>query len=219
MEAEIVRTVAPGPQAETMPQGPAHVADLLGSISNAFSTIDVEVVAAVARILGDALRAQRTILLLGNGGSCATASHLATDLAMLAREASLKASVVSLNDNPYLVTATANDYGFAESGAALVEAMASAHDVLVIFSCSGRSPNLVSAAHAAAGRGVTTILVGSSLAPIDFPARHGILVNSRHYSVIESVHVALAHALSDLLRARFAVESSRCARELLRGDA
>jgi D-sedoheptulose 7-phosphate isomerase len=127
----------------------------------------------------------------------------------MAREARLRVSVDALHESSSLLSAMANDHGFAESGAALIETKASSDDVLLIFSCSGRSPNLVNAAHAAARLGVLTVFFSSRLAPSDFPAGHRILVESVHYSVIEAAHSAVAHTIVDLLRIRFGVESPR----------
>jgi D-sedoheptulose 7-phosphate isomerase len=187
-------------------------------MSQALASLDPTDVAAAVQIIEHGLIEGRKILLLGNGGSCATASHLATDLKLLARDARLCACVNALHDNANLVTAIANDYGFAESGAALVETTVSRGDVLLIFSCSGRSPNLVSAAHAAVRLGGHIVLVGSILAPLDFPASHRILVDSDKYSIIEVAHIAVAHSIVELLRARLGVEMSAWAHGLPSSD-
>ena len=189
--------------------------DFIFSISRALAALDPDEILAAATLIEHGLRERRQILLMGNGGSCATASHLATDLMLIASDAGLRASIRSLNDNAALLSAMANDYGFAESGTVLIETNASAGDILIIFSCSARSPNLLQAAHAALRLGMVTLLVGSSIAPTDFPTSSAIMVQSRHYSVIETTHVAVSHLLADLVRRRLGVESVRCARRLL----
>jgi D-sedoheptulose 7-phosphate isomerase len=189
-----------------------NVVDATTTVLRALCADDL---AAAARLVERGLREGRRILLLGNGGSCATASHMATDLLLIAREAGLRASITALNDSASVLSAMANDYGFAESGAALIETHASAGDILVIFSCSARSSNLLSAAHAAGRLGVVTLLVGSRLAPPDFPAQQAIVVGSEHYSVIEVAHLAVMHLLTDLVRQHLGVESPRCSPRLL----
>jgi D-sedoheptulose 7-phosphate isomerase len=189
--------------------------DVIGSISRALAALDPDDISAAATLIERGLRERRKILLLGNGGSCATASHLATDLMLIASEARLRASIQSLNDNAPLLSALANDYGFGESGAVLIETNASPGDLLIIFSCSARSPNVLRAAQAAARLGLVTLLVGSSIAPADFPTRSAIVIQSEHYSVIETAHVAVSHLLADLVRRRLGIESARCARHLL----
>jgi DNA-binding MurR/RpiR family transcriptional regulator len=91
-------------------------------------------------------------------------------------------------------------------------------DILVLFSCSGRSPNLVNAALAASRLGVVTVFVGSRLAPDNFPASHSIRVQSKHYSVIESAHSVVAHTMVDLLRIKFGVHSPRHPQVCSRAD-
>jgi D-sedoheptulose 7-phosphate isomerase len=188
--------------------------ELMVSMSTAVAALGPDQIVAAATLIELGLREKRKILLLGNGGSCATASHLATDLTLIANEARLHTSIAALNDNASLLSAMANDYGFAESGTALIENAASEGDILVIFSCSARSPNLICAAQAAARLGVVTLLIGSSLAPADFPAQVAILVESERYSVIETAHVAVVHLLADLVRLRFGIESVSCSRSL-----
>jgi D-sedoheptulose 7-phosphate isomerase len=206
----------PIPHVDSSLEDVALTNDLIFSMSRALDALDPDEVLAAAMLIERGLRDRRKILLMGNGGSCATASHLATDLMLIAREARLCASIRPLNDNASLLSAVTNDYGFAESGAVLVEANASPGDILIIFSCSVRSPNLLQAAYAADRIGMVTLLVGSSIAPADFPTRSSIVIESKHYSVIETVHLAVSHLLADLVRQRLGVQSARCARHLLR---
>jgi D-sedoheptulose 7-phosphate isomerase len=180
----------------------ANMAAIIGSLNAKDLTL-------LSELIGDRFRNGRTVIILGNGGSCATASHMVADLTLMARAARLRASVLALHDNQSMVSAIINDYGFDESGAALVEASASHGDLLVLFSCSGSSPNIVSAAQRAAALGVSTVLVGSRLAPSDFPADHLLLVPSDDYSVIEAAHLVVVHVVVDLLRARLGVVSAR----------
>jgi D-sedoheptulose 7-phosphate isomerase len=191
--------------------------DLIQGIASALNALhDVEIEAA-ADIIEQGFCEHRKILLLGNGGSCATASHLATDLMLIAHDGKLQGTVIPLNEHAALLSAMANDYGFAESGNAFIEATGSPGDILIVLSCSGSSPNLVNAAEAAVGMGMQTLLIGSILAPASFPAACRILVRSAHYSVIETAHTAVSHLLADILRRRFGLESPRCAQALLGG--
>lgn len=199
-----------GPPAIGASSAGVSTREFLKAVSVALATINEGNIVAVTQAVHTCLLHHRQVFLMGNGGSCATASHLATDLAIAAYAAKLPGRITALNDNPSLVTALANDVSFADSGAILVETSASAGDVLLIFTGSGRSPNLVRAARAAELRGVVTVLIGSTAAPPDFPATHRVLVASDRYSVIEAAHSAIAHALSDLLRSYARVEVARC---------
>lgn len=188
----------------------ARTREFLGAVAAAVEALEEGTIVAVARAVHTCLLRDGTVFVLGNGGSCATASHLVTDLSIAAYAAGLRGRITAPHDNQSLVTALANDIGFAESATILLEIKASAGDVLLVFSGSGRSPNLVNAARFAQENGVLTVLVGSTGAPNDFPATYTIPVASDRYSVIEATHSAVAHALSDLFRSYTRVELARC---------
>jgi phosphoheptose isomerase len=190
-------------------QREGHAAGMVANMAAVVGGLNANDLTLLSELIGHRFLNGRTVIILGNGGSCATASHMATDLTLLARAARLRASVLALHDNPSVVSAMINDYGFHDSGAALVEVSASHGDLLILFSCSGSSPNIVSAAQRAAALGMSTVLVGSRLAPSDFPADHLLLVPSDDYSVIESAHLVVVHVVLDLLRARLGLVSAR----------
>jgi D-sedoheptulose 7-phosphate isomerase len=183
---------------------------LVSNVARALEALDVRDIVEVAHVVEECVLANRQVFLLGNGGSCATASHLANDLVLAASAAALPARVLSPYDNSALVSALANDLGFEASGEVLIETHAGEGDVLIVFSGSGRSENLVRAAHTAQKRGLTSVLIGSVAAPDDFPATHRLLVDSDHYSAIEAVHLALTHVLTDLFRDRINAGLARC---------
>src|SRR3954451_5763207 len=108
--------------------------------------IDATAVGAVVDTLFDAYKRGAMVLVCGNGGSAATASHMANDLVKATRVAgrhSLRA--VSLCDNVSLLTAFANDEGYEGVFARQVEAVLLEGDVLIAISASGNSPNIIQA--------------------------------------------------------------------------
>lgn len=181
------------------------------AVADALKDLDETALTDVAHLVQECIASGGQLVLMGNGGSAATASHLATDLMIAAHAAGRTIRVTAVHDSSALITALANDVGFANAGVFFVETSTSAGDVLVIFSGSGRSPNLVAAAAAARSRGVVPVLIGSSAAPDTFPAEHRLLVRSDYYSVIETVHSAVAHAMADQFRASLGVATACCA--------
>jgi D-sedoheptulose 7-phosphate isomerase len=104
-------------------------------------------VARVADVLLDCHRCGGTIFVLGNGGSAATASHFACDLAKGARAGGLPPfRVVPLTDNVPLITAWANDTSYEQVFAEQLAALVRPDDVVVAISASGNSPNVLAAA-------------------------------------------------------------------------
>ena len=80
------------------------------------------------------------VIICGNGGSAATASHVAVDL-------SKNANIRAINFNEAdLITCLSNDYGYENWMSAAINLYADKNDVVVLLSCSGKSPNIVNAA-------------------------------------------------------------------------
>ncbi len=145
---------------------------------------------AMARLCGG------TVYLCGNGGSAATASHLACDL----QKASC-VRAVCLSDSAPLITAWGNDDDYSEVFARQIERLARFGDVLIALSCSGTSPNVVKAAQAMKLIGGAVLAFtgagGGELAPI---ADVCLAIPSTSYPQIEDCHSAIGHALTVALR-------------------
>jgi len=117
--------------------------------------------AVIERIIGALARAAEgghTIFLLGNGGSAATASHMANDLAVGAWLPDYPPfRVVSLTDNVPVMTAIANDTGYDRLFVNQLRTLLQPGDVVLALSVSGNSPNVLEAVRFARARGAVTI--------------------------------------------------------------
>jgi D-sedoheptulose 7-phosphate isomerase len=109
--------------------------------------------------LGEALMAcwskRGKVLVAGNGGSACDAMHLAEELVARFQKNRRALAAMALCD-PTVITCAANDFGFETIFSRQVEAFGNAGDVLIVFSTSGNSPNILRAIEAAKGRAVTT---------------------------------------------------------------
>jgi len=159
-------------------------------------------VSRAAVVLVDAWKRDAGIFIAGNGGSAATASHLALDLQKAGRGPGGRAArAVSLADNLGLVTAWANDVSFDRVFAEQLEALARPGDALVVISVSGSSPNLVSAVGSARRLGLTSMgLLGRTGGAVRDAVDVAVLVPSDDYGWVESAHVALHHILTYAVR-------------------
>ena len=106
--------------------------------------------------LGRRLVAGGRLLAAGNGGSAAEAQHLTAELVGRFDRDRRALSAIALHADTSSLSAIGNDYGFAQVYARQVRAHARPGDVVVLFSTSGRSPNLVEAATAARAMGATS---------------------------------------------------------------
>ncbi len=103
----------------------------------------------------------RTVFLMGNGGSAATASHVTNDLVKGCRAGDAPGfRAFCLCDSTALVTCLANDFSYEEVFSVLLRTYAQPGDVVIAFSGSGNSPNVVHGLKTARELGLSTIGFG-----------------------------------------------------------
>jgi D-sedoheptulose 7-phosphate isomerase len=135
----------------------AHFVDYQQRLSLLLATHDWSTVAQLADELADCAITGRQVFLTGNGGSAGNAVHLANDfLYAWSKRHGRGMRVSALPANPAVMTCLANDEGYDEVFAAQLAVLANAGDVLVVFSGSGNSMNIVRALEQARAMGVTT---------------------------------------------------------------
>lgn len=152
-------------------------------------------VAAAGRVVVDALRAGGTLLVAGNGGSAAIASHVAAEFLGKCIQDRHPLPAISLAESHSSLTAIGNDYGFDQVFLRGVQAFGRPGDVLLAMSTSGTSPNVVAGLAEARRRGVATILMtGAKGAGQAGLADHLLVVPSSETPRIQEVHMLWAHA-------------------------
>ena len=119
---------------------------------------DFDMLAAITKRLVQAKIDGNTVFTAGNGGSAATASHLCNDLVKGCRVNDRTGfRAVCLADSNAIVTCLANDFSYEDIFAIQLKTYAVKGDVLVTYSGSGHSPNILSALKTAREAGVYTI--------------------------------------------------------------
>jgi D-sedoheptulose 7-phosphate isomerase len=138
----------------------------------------------------------KKIMIFGNGGSAAIASHFSVDLT---KNANIRC--VNFNESD-LITCFSNDYGYEKWVEKTVDFYADAGDVLILISSSGKSPNIINACKAARGKKISTIITFtgheknnplSDLGDINF------WINSKAYNFIENIHQVWLLSIVDLI--------------------
>ena len=152
-----------------------------------------------------ALRGGGKLLFAGNGGSAAQCQHLATELVgRFAMDRAPHAAIALTTDSSFL-TACANDYGFEDVFARLIEALGRSGDVLFALSTGGRSPNVLKAVDTARGRGLATYgLTGAGGAALAERCDEAIRVPHSDPARIQEVHLFLGHLLCGGIEDRLA---------------
>lgn len=146
---------------------------------------------------------RRTVFLFGNGGSAATASHFACDLAKntIVRDTP-RFKVVALTDNVPLITAWANDTAYDHIFADQLDALVRPGDVVIGISGSGNSENVIRAIRLARERGAITVGMtgfdGGQLKELVDLCLH---VPHPNMEQVEDAHLILEHMICATLRA------------------
>ena len=163
---------------------------------------------AVAAALLAAWRERRQVLILGNGGSAATASHMMNDLNKFTSVPGRRRfRALALTDNMPWLTAVGNDQSYAEVFVEPLQNLLQAGDVVIAISASGNSPSVVRAVEYAQAQQATVIGVcgqpGGRLAQL---ANLKVIIPSDRIGQQEDGHLIVNHVLAFALRARIEQE-------------
>lgn len=162
-----------------------------------------EAVDAIAGLVAEALIAGHTLFTCGNGGSAADAIHLAEELVGRYRSDRRPLAGVCLNADVGALTCIANDFGYAQVFARPLAALGRPGDILVIFSTSGNSPNILEALQIARARGMLSVaLLGKDGGPARALADHALVVPSAASARIQEIHGLILHALCEEVEQR-----------------
>jgi D-sedoheptulose 7-phosphate isomerase len=154
----------------------------------------------VGRRLAESLLAGGRLLAFGNGGSAADAQHFVAELVGRLDRERRGLSAIALATDPSVVTALANDMGYASVFRRQVEAHGRAGDVALGISTSGRSPNVVEALRAARSRGLVTVgLTGEGGGEIAGLVQHLIAVPHPDTQRVQEVHGMVLHVLAQVI--------------------
>lgn len=172
-------------------------------LSQALATLDKKRIEKVVNILLKAYTRGKKVFIIGNGGSAATASHMACDLSKgtLRRVYDIserRLRVYSLTDNVATLTAYGNDLAFEDIFVQQLRNLVDPGDVVLALSGSGNSPNLVCAIKyakkcRAKTIGILGFMDGGKLGKI---VDEAIIIQSRHYGPCEDIQLVLDHILT-----------------------
>lgn len=175
----------------------AWITDYIKAQKAALDSIPVAAVEQLIGQLRQALREDRQIFVMGNGGSAANASHFATDLGKGSSDKlDRRFRVLSLNDNVSWITALGNDYAYEDIFVRQLTNYGRPGDLVLALSVSGNSPNVVKALEWAKANGLRTIaLVGAKRGQMAEIAHQTIVIDSTHYGRVEDAQMGICHML------------------------
>jgi D-sedoheptulose 7-phosphate isomerase len=152
------------------------------------------VIERIGRAVRDCFVRGGFVYTCGNGGSAAEAMHLSEELIGKYKHARRPYPAVCLNADPTAITCIANDYGYEQVFARQIEALGRKGDVLVGFSTSGESPNVLRAFEAARQHGVVTIgMLGKTGGKCAAVSDLALVVDHQATEIIQECHQVVLH--------------------------
>jgi D-sedoheptulose 7-phosphate isomerase len=200
--------------------GDFSVEDYFQTLSQVILGLPYSTINRVTAAVMQAFQEDRTIFVFGNGGSAATASHIACDLNKGAsgNVSGRRLKVMSFTDNVPLVTAWANDVTYEHVFSEQLKNFVKPRDLAFAISASGNSPNVLRALKTAREARAITIGIsgyqgGRMKALCDICA----VVPSDNMQMIEDLHHAIAHSVFTVVRNRLQMERDTLATKALDG--
>lgn len=181
-----------------------YIADYLQTLRALLSDVDPGTLAQAVEVLHGCYRRDARLVLCGNGGSGATASHLVCDFQKnLLLEGGKPFEVVALTDSPSLLLAWGNDTCFDNVFAGQARTWLRRGDVLIAISGSGNSANVLEAVAVAREVGATTIgLCGYSGGKLAGRVDLALIARRDNMQQVEDLHMIFGHILFSALRDR-----------------
>ena len=165
------------------------------TVGQKLKSIDSSQLEQAASMVWAVHKAGKKVIVVGNGGSAAMASHVAVDFT---KAASIRA--INFNEAD-LITCFANDYGYEHWVEKALEAYADKGDLAILISSSGKSQNIINAAEKGNEMGLSVITISGFLT--DNPLRKlgdlNLWADSTEYNIVEMTHHVWLVAIIDYL--------------------
>ena len=168
----------------------------------------IDTIVKAAEVIIAAINNGKKIVVIGNGGSAADASHMAAELVgRYNNDRRRPLPAIALTTDTSILTAISNDFGFEEVYSKQCRALLNKGDVMVAISTSGRSKNIIEAIKVCKDLGVYTILLtGNNDSDASRLADLSIKVPSTKTPIIQGVHRTIIHAICAIIDEYYAKE-------------
>jgi D-sedoheptulose 7-phosphate isomerase len=154
----------------------------------------------IASELVTTLRRQGKVVLCGNGGSASDAQHIAAEMQGIRAHPDTPQGLLALvlTENTALFTAISNDVGYAVAFRRQVEAIVRRDDLVIGFSTSGRSPNVIEALRAARQIGARTVALLGEQGELAAVADIALCIPSTSVPRIQEAHMFIGHLICEI---------------------
>lgn len=180
----------------------SHFSDSIQTKQDAMASL-CELIAFASQRIVDALVNDKKVLTCGNGGSAGDAQHFSSEMLNRFERERPSLPAIALTTDTSTLTSIANDYHFDEVFAKQLRALGQSGDILLAYSTSGNSANIVKAVNVAHEKDMQVIALtgkdGGILAGVLNEADIEIRVPSDSTARIQEVHLLISHCLCDLI--------------------
>ncbi len=167
---------------------------------HAIAETNTKQIVAIARVIINAYKADKKLLVFGNGGSASDAQHFAAELVGRFQKERRAYPAIALSTNTSILTSLANDYSYDYVFERQVDALAQKGDIVIGISTSGQAKNVIAGLKKAKAKGAFTIALtgekGSNLKKITDIC---LMVPSDDTPRIQESHITIIHIICKLI--------------------
>lgn len=179
-----------------------HFSDSIQVKQEAMTSL-CELITYAAQTIVESLVNDKKILACGNGGSAGDAQHFSSEMLNRFERERPALPAIALTTDTMTITSVANDYNFDEVFAKQLRALGQAGDILLVYTTSGNSSNIINTVKTAHDKEITVIALtgkdGGALASVLNETDIEIRVPSESTARIQEVHLLITHCLCDLI--------------------
>lgn len=179
-----------------------HFTDSIQTKQNAMAGL-CDLIEFASQKMVESLVSDKKILACGNGGSAGDAQHFSSEMLNRFERERPALPAIALTTDTLTITSIANDYHFDEVFTKQLRALGQSGDILLVYTSSGNSGNILSVVKAAHDKGLAVIALtgkdGGALASILNETDIEIRVPSESTARIQEVHLLITHCLCDLI--------------------
>jgi len=179
-----------------------HFSDSIQTKQDSMASL-CELIEFASQKIVESLVNDKKVLTCGNGGSAGDAQHFSSEMLNRYERERPALPAIALTTDTLTITSIANDYHFDEVFTKQLRALGQAGDILLVYTSSGNSSNILSVVKAAHDKGLSVIALtgndGGALAPLLNETDIEIRVPSESTARIQEVHLLITHCLCDLI--------------------
>lgn len=164
------------------------------------SDIQIDLLRSLAEEISQAFMTGHRVYAFGNGGSASQAQHFTTELIGRFKSNRKSLPAISLCTDTSAITAISNDFGFDHVFSRQVESLVEAGDVVIGFTTSGTSPNVLAGLREAKKHGGFTVLISGNKGQIDSEAGDIVIeIGGQETAIIQEAHLMFIHIVCELI--------------------